>query len=229
MLDDIKLLMESHVFAVWDFMSLVKALQIRLTSVNVPWMPSLEPRLARFINEIVLAEESDDLDDGLCLSHCDLYLRAMEEIGADTTIFRKFLSRIGRGRTAASAFAGLAVPSTEREFTLFTLATARLPAHRVAASFLYGRESVIPGMFRKIVRKVNGQRDSRLKFLKLYLDRHIEVDEGSHGPLARRLLIHLCGSSEVKWIQAEATARRAIFARLALWDGVLKIAFAHRV
>lgn len=228
-LDDIKLLMESHVFAVWDFMSLVKALQIRLTSVSVPWVPSHEPRLARFINEIVLAEESDDLDGGSCLSHCDLYLRAMTEIGADTTIFRKFLSRIVRGRTVSSAFAGLAAPRAGREFTLFTLTTARLPAHRVASSFLYGRESVIPGMFRKIVRKIDGHGDSRLKSLKLYLDRHIEVDEGSHGPLARRLLIHLCGSSESKWEQAETTARRAITARRTLWDGVLSDIRAARL
>jgi hypothetical protein len=76
-------------------------------------------------------------------------------------------------------------------------------------------------MFRRIVAKVDGQGNSRLKSLKRYLDRHIEVDEGSHGPLARRLLIHLCGLSAAKWSQAETTARRAIAARVTLWDSVL--------
>ncbi len=220
-LEDIKLLMQTHVFAVWDFMSLVKALQIRLTSVSVPWLPPTEPTLARFLNEIVLGEESDELGDGLCLSHCDLYLLAMDDIGADATTFRKFLSRLRLGQTVPKAFAAAAVPRPAREFVRFTLKTARLPAHRVAASFLYGRENVIPGMFRKIVAKVDSQKNARLKSLKVYLDRHIEVDEGSHGPLARRLLMHLCGWSTPKWTEAEATARLAIATRLALWDSVL--------
>jgi hypothetical protein len=217
-LDDIKLLMESHVFAVWDFMSLVKALQLEVTSVRVPWMPPAEPLLARFLNEIVLGEESDDLGNGLVLSHCALYLRAMKSVGADASVFEAFLSRLRRGGAPRRSMAG--APPHARRFTLFTLETARLPVHRVAASFLYGRESVIPDMFRKIVAKVGRKRD-RLKPLVLYLDRHIEIDSGSHGPMARRLLTCLCGSSETKWREAETTARAAIRARLALWDGVL--------
>jgi hypothetical protein len=221
-LDDVRLLMESHVFAVWDFMSLVKALQLELTSVRVPWLPPAEPLLARFLNEIVLGEESDDLGDGLCLSHCGLYLLAMGDVGADASIFQAFLSRLRRGLPLREALAGLAVPPHAKTFTAFTLKTARLPAHRVAASFLYGRESVIPDMFRRIVAKIGGQKSARLKSFMIYLDRHIEMDEGSHGPMARRLLIHLCGTSEAKWLEAESTARRAIEARLALWDGVLR-------
>jgi len=221
-LEDVRVFMESHVYAVWDFMSLVKALQLELTSVRVPWLPPAEPLLARFLNEIVLGEESDDLGRGLCLSHCGLYLLAMKDVGADDAVFREFLGRLSRGRTFSAAAAGLAVPPYARRFTAFTLATAREPVHRVAASFLYGRESVIPDMFRKIVAKVGGQKSAKLKSLVLYLDRHIEVDGGSHGPMARRLLIHLCGASGAKWREAETTARRAIDARLALWDGVLR-------
>jgi hypothetical protein len=217
-LPDIRILMQSHVFAVWDFMSLVKALQRELTCVSVPWLPPREPRLARFLNEIVLGEESDQLGRGVCLSHCDLYLRAMGDVGADAAVFRRFLARLRAGGAPRRALSG--APAHARDFTLYTLATARLPAHRVAASFLYGRESVIPAMFRKIVAKIEAQRSRKLESLKLYLDRHIEVDGGSHGPLARRLLTHLCGTSAAKWAQAETTARGAIRARLRLWDGV---------
>ena len=221
-LEDVRALMESHVYAVWDFMSLTKALQIELTSVRVPWLPPAAPHLARFINEIVLGEESDDFGDGLSQSHCELYLRAMGDVGADASVFQELLSRLRRGRGLGKAMAGLAIPPHARRFTRFTMQTARLPVHRVAASFLFGRESVIPDMFRKIVAKIGRQKSSRLKSLGLYLDRHIEVDEGSHGPMARRLLIHLCGSSEAKWRESELTARRAIEARIALWDGVLR-------
>lgn len=83
--------MQIHVFAVWDFMSLVKRLQSELTSNSLPWMPAVKSRIARFANEVVLGEESDLGPDGKPVSHFELYLRAMDEVGADTTLVRGFM------------------------------------------------------------------------------------------------------------------------------------------
>jgi len=219
-LEDMRGLMSAHVFAVWDFMSLLKALQSRLTCVTVPWLPPADPETARFVNEIVLGEESDDLGGGLILSHCELYLRAMDELGADASAFRRFMKLVAAGEEPGRALVEVGAPVHVRDFVSFTLETARGPVHRVAAGFLYGRENVIPAMFRRILVNVKSQRDERLKAMTLYLDRHIEVDEGSHGPLAKRLLSRVCGVDRALWREAEETARRAIAARLRLWDGV---------
>jgi hypothetical protein len=93
----LRLFMEHHVFAVWDFMSLLKALQARLCCVGVPWLPATDSQATRFINEIVLAEESDEDSQGGYLSHFGLYLRAMTRCGADTKTIDSFLGEIRKG------------------------------------------------------------------------------------------------------------------------------------
>ncbi len=82
-LDRLRGFMGMHVFAVWDFMSLVKRLQREVTCQRLPWMPPSSSRISRFANEVVLGEESDLDPAGMPVSHFELYLRAMDEIGAD--------------------------------------------------------------------------------------------------------------------------------------------------
>src|SRR3954471_9932469 len=89
-IEDLRTFMETHVFAVWDFMSLLKALQRGLTCVKVPWIP-LENSAARLINEIVRDEESDLSLTGHTISHFDLYYSAMTECGSNTSCIDRFM------------------------------------------------------------------------------------------------------------------------------------------
>jgi hypothetical protein len=215
--------MESHVFAVWDFMSLLKCLQRRLTCVEVPWRPTPFPECRRFINEIVLGEESD-LFQGRPISHFELYLEAMRESGADTVPILNLLSvaqdvsgldlRTVEAPVAAQHF-------VESTFKLIESANRTSQIHAVAAAFTFGREDVIPDMFRGLVRDLNAKLGGRFAKFQWYLERHIEVDGEDHGPLALRMIADLCGQNEQLWEEAGQAAETALVARLALWDGIL--------
>jgi hypothetical protein len=211
--------MASHVFAVWDFMSLLKSLQRRLTCVEVLWTPPRSRLAARLVNEIVLGEETDEVGPGLTMSHFELYVSAMREAGADVRPIETFVELIASGASPSQALDGAAPPDHAREFVEGTLSLTRTGGvEELAASFLLGREDLVPDMFRRLLPVVAPS--SETVSLRLYLARHIEVDQEQHGPLARRLLSELCGSDEVLWRRAAKAARVALVARRRLWDGV---------
>ncbi|THH41788.1 DUF3050 domain-containing protein [Neolewinella litorea] len=218
--DDIRIFMEQHVYAVWDFMSLLKALQNELTCTTLPWKPSPNPRTARFINEIVLGEETDVDRHGVPVSHYELYLEAMEEIGADTSPIRGLLSRID---SLASARTVLREAGLGKGVTSFVDYTFELiaggEAHQIAAAFTFGRESIIPELFIEIL---NGSPEDKSRFPRLvyYLERHIEVDGDEHGPLSEAMVAELCGQDVTKWAEAQSVAQEALRRRIGLWDAI---------
>jgi hypothetical protein len=74
-------------------------------------------------------------------------------------------------------------------------------------------------MFRRLLPTV--EKTHRAGALQLYLKRHIDVDEGQHGPMGRRLLVELCGTDDTRWQNATDAALASLAARAALWDGVV--------
>jgi hypothetical protein len=213
--------MQIHVFAVWDFMSLAKRLQHELTSTSLPWMPPLRSRIARFANEVVLGEESDLGPDGKPISHFELYLRAMDEIGADTTLVKSFMSQIDLGARWEDVLEEMNVPPGVADFVNETL---RCAIHgslvEVASFFFFGREDVIPEMFERLLKSWDNAK-AEVPHFAYYLQRHIELDGDSHGPWAREMLTALAGQSESNWEEAASAAERAISSRIKLWDSVL--------
>lgn len=212
--------MESHVFAVWDFMSLLKTLQRQLTVTSVPWLPPQNRMAARLINEIVLGEESDQIG-GEYISHFELYIDAMAEAGANTNPIAAFISVLSEGGDLESAFQHAEAPEHVRRFVRSTMDFCGKQPHEVAAAFLYGREDIIPDMFERVLKDVALVEQPRFAKLKLYMNRHIEVDGGSHGPMAKQLMESLCGKNSHKQTQAQQVAEAALEARYRLWDGVL--------
>ena len=213
--------MEIHVFAVWDFMSLLKALQRRLTCVEVPWVPPASRAAARLVNALVLAEETDEPTPGVPTSHFELYCHAMSEVGADRGPIDGFLAQIRAGATVREALAWDAVPAAARAFVTSTFdVIARGSTAAIASSFLIGREDLVPAMFRRLLPRVMREPGGAPSFLH-YLERHVDLDESEHGPLAQSLLEEVIGSDPARFDEAVACARAALKAREGLWDGVL--------
>jgi hypothetical protein len=219
-IDEVITFMEHHVFAVWDFMSLLKSLQRNLTCVELPWVPQGPPASRRLINDIVLVEESDELNDGFT-SHFELYRLGMIESGADTGAIDEFITAIRSGVDVTEALVAGSVPAPAAEFVRTTwdiIATA--PVHAQAAAFAFSREDLIPEMFDQVI-SVEGNSE-RLRTFRDYLARHIEVDGEQHTPMAMQMLADLCGDSDQMWAECVDTVNRALRARVGLWDGIVR-------
>ncbi len=227
--ESLRIFMRSHVFCVWDFQCLLKALQRLVTCVEVPWLPTADPEARRLVNEIVLDEESDEAPGGGHLSHFELYLQAMEECGADAASMRGFLEDLRGGTDLGEALARPALPPGVAAFVKTTMAIAETgQVHRIAAAFAYGREDIIPAMFQRLVNRLAETAPERWSTFGFYLNRHIEHDAETHGPMARALVSRLCGSTELLWGEAEETARRSLAARIRLWDEILSSVVSDR-
>jgi len=220
-LRDVQIFMESHVFAVWDFMSLLKTLQNQLTCVRVPWVPMGSASTRFFINEIVLGEESDIDLQGNYTSHFELYLKAMEECGASTECIRHFLTLLQQGISLDEALTVSKAPTAAAQFVNFTFHQIQTTSiHELAALFTYGREDLIPGMFITMVDSIHRQHQNLHTFI-YYLKRHIELDGDHHGQLSAQMTQELVGHNATKQNQVDQIVKAAYEQRIALWNGIM--------
>jgi hypothetical protein len=222
---DLRRFMEDHVFAVWDFMSLLKRLQQDMTCIKVPWFPADNTRAARLINDIVIGEETDVDPDGLYISHLELYLRAMKDVGANTLQFDTFCSMVRAGLPVEVVLTRIGVARHVHAFVAHTMAVANTgTTEEVLAAFFHGREDIIPEMFRRLLKTLYGAKHDNhtLRHFIYYIDRHIELDGDSHGPMGRELLEDMVANSLDKAERAMRAACASIEARMALWSGTLQ-------
>ena len=211
--EDIAVMMEYHVYAVWDFMSLLKALQSLLTCTTSPWKPVGDGKIRQLVNSIVLEEESDVDKENNPLSHYEMYIDAMKQCGANTSAIESFVANVSATN----------IPSVNDGVDAFLNTTFDVidsnETHKIASAFTFGREDLIPDMFTAIVNEYNTE--NNLDKFVYYLERHIELDGGEHGPLALELISNLCGDDDNKWKEVEETAIACLVARKKLWDSIL--------
>lgn len=219
---DLRMFMQHHVYSVWDFMSLCKTLQAELAPTRVPWAPKGDPMVRRFINEIVLEEETGQGLPGQkpeFMSHFELYCTAMREIGADADTVETFVAAAAN-KGIRSALDTHSILNASRAFTAqtFQFIETEKP-HVIAAAFALGREHIIPIMFRSFLRDMAITKEDAPAF-HYYLERHIHLDEDFHAPMSLRMLNAFIGGDAKKAREAEDAALQAIDARTRFWDGV---------
>lgn len=218
---DLRCFMEHHIYCVWDFMSLLKYLQSIIAPTKYPWTPKGNTNIKRFINELILEEESDETNiPGKFSSHYELYQKAMLEIGANTIPSSNFIRKINNQNIKIA----LDLPNIPYPSKIFMIQTfqflKRKKPHEIASALALGREHIIPCMFRSILHKINIS-EKEAPIFHFYLSRHIHLDEDFHAPLSLKLLNNLCAEDDTKIQEAINTANIAIMARIKFWDGVL--------
>ena len=198
-IEAIRVFMQHHVVAVWDFMSLLKSLQRELTCVSNPWLPVGSANTRYLINEIVTGEESDVDQAGNRISHFELYLKAMEQAGANKIPIQELISTLKTGKPVDQALATSSLPDAAKRFAqhTFDLIEKNQP-HILAAVFTFGREDLIPDMFLSILNKIEPGSQYSIDLTKYYIERHIEVDGGHHSQLALEMTQELCGNDPRK-------------------------------
>ncbi len=221
-LDDLHQFLECHVYAVWDFMSLLKALQSKLTCTTTPWFASANPETRYLINEIVLAEESDLTLDGKRLSHFEMYVDAMKDCGAKTAELDNFLQNLIETKNVFITIKQSNLHPKTKAFLDFTFRVIEEgKAHKIAAAFTFGREDLIPNMFTEILKSFQQNfPETDLSKLIYYFERHIELDADEHGPMAMQMINELCGNDTKKWIEVEEVSVLALDKRIGLWDAI---------
>lgn len=221
-IEDLRQFLQGHVYAVWDFMSLLKALQAKLTCTQVPWLPVGNPQLRYLINEIVLAEETDLALNGARQSHFEMYLEAMEACGADATEVNAFLKDVVETQNIFVSIKHSRLHEGVKAFLDFTFRVIdQGKPHEIAAAFTFGREDLIPAMFTEILRNFQANfPETDLNKLIYYFERHIELDADEHGPMAMQMVIELCEGDAARWKEVEEISRLALQKRIGLWDAI---------
>ena len=242
---DVRIFMEHHIWAVWDFMSLLGSCQAALTPSRFPWQPIEDPEGARIISEISLEELTDKHPAGHHVSHFELYLEAMDKAGANQKPILHFLRLLDEGKSWPKALESVhpnrkknlfssqkRIPTAPRqavEFTRSTLEICEGPLNRRIAAFTLGRETVLPKLFQKTLHLLTtvpaestSQDPCDLSMLKYYLDRHIELDGDSHGPMCAELFHRYCMKDAATRSDTFYTLCEVLDQRIALWDAVEK-------
>lgn len=222
--DDLRIFTQYHVFAVWDVMSLAKALQQKLTCVKVPWVPKNSAKYSYLINEIVLAETSGINRSGYRQSHFEMYLDIMDDIGASTSEISDFIEHVRHGTDIFLVISTSDLPKAVKSFLIFTFNTIyNEQTPEILSLFTFGREDLIPDVFSELINDIQKKfPKENIKNFKHYFQNRKEIDSEKHLSMSLQLVDNICNQDKVKWESVQRIAEKSLIKRLELCDDILK-------
>jgi hypothetical protein len=217
--EDVRIYMFNQVWCVWDFMTLVKSIQLNIVPSNILWMPPKYPELGAYIYEVLLTEETDKgYNSETNSSHFQTYLKAMYESKVDTSSVAAFIKLLENGFDFGTATEKCGIHDEAKEFISTTFEFAKSELHISTAVFCLSREGVIPDIFMNLLANVS--LSNNFKIFNWYLNRHIYLDSQSHGPLSIKLFKTIVDTPK-KQDEALHASLKALKARNKFFDYIL--------
>lgn len=218
--EDIKIYMKHQIWCVWDFMTLVKSIQLAIIPPSIYWTPPKDASLGAYIYEVLLTEETDITykAEGRA-SHFETYLESMKYANVDTNPILNFIKGLQNGLSYEDSISNSGITKPAKNFVDTTIKFARSPVHISVSVFCLSREGIIPGMFSRLLKNLSLSKD--LFIFSWYINRHIALDSDSHGPLSIKLFKTVVDTEE-KEKEALSAALEALKARKYFMDEINK-------
>lgn len=208
--------MERHVVCVWVYHSLLRSLYQDIVSQLTDLNGDRSKECLRLITEIVLEEVVEDLGDGQYQSHLELYVEAMEDLGANITPILTFFDMLEKGYTTKRSLELANFPIEAVRYAKTILPLLKEPPYKKAAALFYEGEPFIPDSFLTQVEVLLPKVPVNL--LLDYFEGHIEGLKRPGFSATGRLVEIFCASDKRYELQAEKIAEKVMKSRLELWN-----------
>lgn len=212
----LRLFVEHHVVCVWSYNYLLRNIYQELVSMIQPLNSQAQKEALRIISEAILEEEVEEQTDGSLLSHLEIYLEAMQELGADVGPILSFFDMQESGASWQESLAASHFPASVAQYARSMGELFERPLHERAAVLFYEGEPFIPDTFLNRLGQLGARHD--VNRLLDYFERHIEGLKRPGFSTSGRLVEIFCGDNPQLNDEAEKAAEQAMQIRIDLWN-----------
>ena len=209
---------EYHVVCAWSYNALLRSLQRDIFTQSLPINSDAHKEAIRILSEVAIEEQANESDDGQFISHLELYLDAMEDLGANTAPIIGFFDILAGGVGAAKAVEYADFCPEVAAYARTTVRLLERQFHERAAGLFYEGEYFIPDRFLHQLNRLTPA--VPVDRLLEYFDGHIEGLKRPGYSAAGRLVEIFTADDEILSEEAEQVGEQVMRQRVHLWNTV---------